>query len=410
MQKLIYNLGIYAYGILLRFASLFNKKAGLWVEGRKNLFVRLADALKGNTSPVIWFHAASLGEFEQGRPVIEAFRAVHPEYKILVTFFSPSGYEIRKNYKGADWIFYMPLDTISNARRFVEIVKPKKAVFIKYEFWLNHLTCLQKIGCELFEISAIFRPSQQFFKPYGERFRTVLKGFRHIFVQNDESKKLLDSIGVDNVTVTGDTRFDRVLDTVAQNQSVDIVERFANGRRVLVAGSTWAPDEELLARLIEEHQDVKFVIAPHEIHQDRIDAFISKCSRKALKYTKLTDDSKIEDADVLFIDTIGILSKVYRYGTYAYIGGGFGVGIHNTLEAAGFGLPLAFGPKYKKFAEACDLIALNAAQSICSYDELNRWFTNLKENDSALTKASKAASDYVETGRGATERIMKWLA
>jgi 3-deoxy-D-manno-octulosonic-acid transferase len=406
----MYNLGIYIYGILLNLASVFNKKAELWVSGRKNLYARLSDALKGNQSPIIWFHAASLGEFEQGRPVIEAFRAARPEYKILVTFFSPSGYEIRKNYKGADWIFYMPLDTPSNARRFVDIVKPKKAVFIKYEFWLNHLIRLQQIGCELFEISAIFRPSQQFFKPYGEQFRTVLRGFRNIFVQNEESKTLLTSINLENVTVTGDTRFDRVLDTVAQNQSIEVVERFAKGHRVLVAGSTWTPDEELLARLIEEHRDVKFIIAPHEIHQDRIDAFISKSTRKSLKYTTLTAESDLENAEVLFIDTIGILSKVYRYGTFSYIGGGFGVGIHNTLEAAGFGLPLAFGPKYKKFAEACDLISLKAAHSINSYDELNNWFTQLKENGAMLDSASKAAAAYVETGRGATERIMKQLA
>ena len=404
------NVGVHAYGVALRLASMFNKKARLWVEGRRNLFGRVSDALKGNEAPIIWFHAASLGEFEQGRPVIEAFKEVHPEYKILVTFFSPSGYEIRKNYKGADWIFYMPLDTARNARRFVDIVRPRKAVFIKYEFWLNHLTRLQKIGCELYEISAIFRPSQQFFKPYGERFRTVLRGFRHIFVQNEESKKLLDGIKLDNVTVTGDTRFDRVLATVAQNQSIESVERFACGARVLVAGSTWAPDEELLARLIEEHRDVKFIIAPHEIHQDRIDSFISKCSRKSLKYTELKADSDLESAELLFIDTIGILSKVYRYGTFGYIGGGFGVGIHNTLEAAGFGLPLAFGPKYKKFAEACDLISLGAAESINSYEALNKWFTALKSDADMLSKASQSAAAYVETGRGATDRIMKWLA
>lgn len=387
----------------IRCAAPFNSKARLWKDGRRRLF----DKLKAlGSHRVAWFHAASLGEFEQGRPVIEAFRKARPEYKILVTFFSPSGYEIRKNYSGADCICYLPTDTPKNVRRFMQIVHPEIAVFIKYEFWYNYLTAMQKAGTRLYLISAIFRKEQIFFKPYGGLFRRALEAFTHLFVQDENSKQLLHEIGIDAVSIAGDTRFDRVFTIASKAKNLPEIERFAQNMPVFIAGSTWPPDEELLLALIERYPSVKFIIAPHEIHASRIEKLRTAIHRPSLRYTELTPESDLAHAEVLFIDTIGLLSSVYRYGTWGYIGGGFGAGIHNTLEAATFGLPLAFGPRYEAFKEAKELIAAGGAKSISTADELIQWFDPLFQSPEATQRTGDICRQYVIKHKGATQQII----
>lgn len=402
-MKLLYNCGVRLMDVGIRCAAPFNTKARLWKEGRRDLF----DKLKSLESHrVAWFHAASLGEFEQGRPVIETFRKIHPEYKILVTFFSPSGYEIRKNYSGADCICYLPTDTPKNVRRFMQIVHPEIAVFIKYEFWYNYLTAMQKAGTKLYLISAIFRKDQIFFKPQGGLFRQALHTFTHLFVQDNTSKQLLHEIGIDAVSIAGDTRFDRVYAIVSNVKRLPEIERFAQNTPVFIAGSTWPPDEEILLTLINRYPTVKFIIAPHEIHSSRIEKLRTAIRRPSLRYTELTPDSDLTDAEVLFIDTIGLLSSVYRYGTWGYIGGGFGAGIHNTLEAATFGLPLAFGPRYEAFKEAKELIAAGGAHSISNAEELTKWFEPLFHNPEKTQELGDICKQYVLNNKGATQQII----
>lgn len=403
-----YNIGVRAYGLAIKIASLFNRKADLWRKGRKNIFGRLAESLNGCDN-VIWVHCASLGEFEQGRPVIEEIKARYPEKKILLTFFSPSGYEVRKNYEGADFIFYMPLDTPRNARRFIDIVRPEKVIFVKYEFWLNFLNRLRKNNIPTYIVSAIFRPDSVFFKPYGGSFRKALGSFRNIFVQNTDSKELLSDIGVDNVIVAGDTRFDRVAKIAAAAKEINMLERFSAGHKVFVAGSTWPPDEELLVKLINSHPELRFIIAPHEIDNERIERLIASVNGKSHRYTQTGDNIDFSDSKLLVIDTIGILSSVYRYADYCYIGGGFGVGIHNTLEAATFGLPISFGPNYLKFQEARDMIALGTSTSISSYEELNGWLKGLMDNPAKYAETKAKTLSYVSYNTGATSTIMSYI-
>ncbi|MBQ4278596.1 MAG: 3-deoxy-D-manno-octulosonic acid transferase [Rikenellaceae bacterium] len=403
----LYDLGIYAMQAGIALAALFNPKARLWRQGRRDIFRRLADTVgRDDGRPVAWFHAASLGEFEQGRPVIEELRRRRPGYKILVTFFSPSGYEIRKNYSGADYIFYLPADTPRNARRFMRIVRPELAFFVKYEFWLNYLAALRRSDCRTFIISAIFRADSVFFKWYGGAFRRALHTFERLFVQNAESQALLRTIGVTNVSVAGDTRFDRVCEIASATRELDLVHAFAGDSRVVVCGSTWPPDEELLLRLIGDFPALKFIVAPHEIVPSRIERLIARSPRRAVRYTQLASPADLAGAEVLVVDTIGILSSVYRYGTYAYIGGGFGVGIHNILEAATFGLPLAFGPNYHRFKEACDLVAMGGAASIDAYEPLRAWLGGLEADAALRARASRVCADYVADNRGATATIL----
>lgn len=404
-MPLLYNLGILLTDAAIHMAARFNPKARLWVRGRKDIFQKMAAEIHPDAK-IVWFHAASLGEFEQGRPVIEAFRVASPQYKILVTFFSPSGYEIRKNYQGADYIFYLPMDTPRNVRRFMAIVRPQIAVFIKYEFWINYLTAMKQAGTKLYLISSIFRPGQIFFRPYGGVFRQALDAFQHIFVQNEESLQLLKRIGRKQASVAGDTRFDRVYAIASQAKSLPVIERFAAGAPVFIAGSTWPPDEELLLTLIHRYPGVKFIIAPHEIDSDRIDKLCERIKRPVLCYTQLTPESKLEETGVLFIDTIGILSSVYRYARWGYIGGGFGAGIHNTLEAATFGLPLAFGPRYEKFKEALDLVKLGGATSVTDAASLDQWFSALYENPQKTVTCGEICRKYVLDHKGATQQIM----
>lgn len=403
---LLYNICMVIYAWLLRVVALWNKKAKQWVVGRKNIFERMSQAISP-TDRVVWIHVASLGEFEQGRPIIEAIRQQHPEYKILLTFFSPSGYEIRKNYDGADYIFYLPADTPSNVKRFLDIAHPEIAVFVKYEFWLNYLTQMKRRGIRSYLVSAIFRQDSVFFRSYGSMWREALDAFDQMFVQNDESRELLHSIGYDNVIIAGDTRFDRVAAIAKAAKPVEIVAKFKGASRLFVAGSTWGPDEDILLPLINENPDVKFVIAPHEMDEARINKILSFAKGGAKRYTQCAADTDFSTTQVLVLDTIGILSSVYGYASWSYIGGGFGVGIHNTLEAATFGLPIAFGPKYEKFKEARDMVALGAATKVEGAEELSLWFAPLRDDAEHLTRTSTIAKDYTAKNQGATALFMK---
>ena len=401
----LYNIGILLLGLAVRTLSLFQGKARLWVSGRRGVFKKLPLAFSAEDR-VVWVHCASLGEFEQGRPVIEQIRRQRPEYKILLTFFSPSGYEIRKNYADADHICYLPLDTPRNARRFLRAVHPEVAIFVKYEFWLNYLHRLPAAGCRTFIISSIFRPRTIFFKWYGGAFRRALATFEKIFVQDERSLELLGGIGICNVVVAGDTRFDRVAEIAAGAKSVEAVERFSGGRKLFIAGSTWPDDERLLLELAQRRPELKFVIVPHEIEEQRIAGIAEASPRKVIRYTQIDADTDLRTAEILIIDTIGILSSVYRYAALGYIGGGFGVGIHNTLEAAVYGIPIAFGPNYGKFREAVELIAAGVAKSISNIEELGDWAVGLLADPGLYDKTCREAAGYVDKNKGATKEIM----
>ena len=403
-----YNLGLILYAWAVRLAALRHKKARLWIDGRRDLFRRMRETIDPEAR-IIWIHVASLGEFEQGRPIIENLRRTHPEYKILLTFFSPSGYEIRKDYKGADYLFYLPLDTSRNARRFLDIAHPEIAIFVKYEYWLNLLRELRRRKVRTYIVSAIFRRNSIFFRPYGGWWRQALETFDVLFVQNAESKELLATLGFDNVLVAGDTRFDRVAEITRTAKRIDIIDRFKGDSRLFVAGSTWGPDEELLIRLINDNPEVKFIIAPHEMDEGRIARIIGEVRGGTLRYTQCTSRTGYGSRQVLILDTVGILASVYSYATWSYIGGGFGVGIHNTLEAATFGLPVAFGPNYEKFKEARDLVTLGAARSVSDYAQLREWFTPLRDNEVFLQKTSRIAKDYTTRHQGATSIIIKTI-
>ncbi|MDO5497886.1 MAG: glycosyltransferase N-terminal domain-containing protein [Alistipes sp.] len=403
---LLYNFFMVVYSKLVALAGCWNPKAKLWHNGRKHIFERMAEKISPSER-IIWIHVASLGEFEQGRPVIEDIRNSYPHYKILLTFFSPSGYEIRKNYQGADYIFYLPIDTPGKVKKFLDIAHPEMAIFVKYEFWLNYLYQLKQRGIRTFLISSIFRKDSVFFKWYGNPWRQALDSFEQIFVQNEESRQLLHSIGFDNVIVAGDTRFDRVAAIANAAKKIPMVERFKSESRLFVAGSTWGPDEDILQVLINQNPDIKFVIAPHEMDEDRMAKIISNTSHGAIRYTQCDDTTDFTRYQVLILDTMGMLSSVYGYATWSYIGGGFGVGIHNTLEAATFALPIAFGPKYQKFKEARDMVALGAATKVESAEDLIKWFTPLRDDEILLDRVSSIAKDYTMKNQGATSLFMK---
>ena len=403
---LLYNICIALYAQIAKIIALWNPKAKQWVEGRKDIFEHMARKIN-KADRIIWLHVASLGEFEQGRPIIEQIRKEHPEYKILLTFFSPSGYEIRKNYEGADYIFYLPIDTPLNVKRFLDIAHPEIAIFVKYEFWLNYLYELKARNVRTFVISAIFRADSVFFKWYGSRWRQALDSYEQIFVQNEESQALLHKIGFDNVIIAGDTRFDRVAAIAQAAKKIDIVERFKADSRLFVAGSTWGPDEDILQELINSNPQIKFVIAPHEMNEGRIGKIIEATKGGAVRYTQCNEQTTFDGTQVLILDTVGILSSVYGYALWSYIGGGFGVGIHNTLEAATFALPIAFGPNYKKFKEARDMVALGVATKVESAEELQKWFTPLRDSEQTLRQVSTTAKEYTSKHQGATSLIMK---
>jgi 3-deoxy-D-manno-octulosonic-acid transferase len=421
----LYNFGIFIYGLIVRLVSPFNIKAKLSIEGREQTFKALQNKIDSSHKH-IWFHFASLGEFEQGRPVLEKIKSTNPEKRIVVTFFSPSGYEIRKNYALADGIFYLPLDTRNNALRFIEFINPEVVIFTKYEFWHHYYQVLHERQIPLFLISGIFRPNQAFFKSYGGFYRNILKNVTAFFVQNQESLQLLNKIGITNVSIAGDTRFDRVYENAASPLSVEIIEDFCAGQKVFIAGSTWPQDEQLISNLVIQYPDWKFILAPHEINPEHI-AQVQKLIPTAIRYSNLKETQPKEEArttidektsinqttsltqihaavliaQTLIIDNIGLLSALYQYADITYIGGGFGAGIHNTLEAAAFGKPILFGPNFQKFQEAKDLLKLGAAITINNAEELKKGFEQLNLNSTA----GSLAHSYVADHKGATETI-----
>lgn len=407
-MRFLYDLGISIYSLLIWILAPFNAKAKLLVIGRKGLLKQIEQTVEQGQE-YIWFHFASLGEFEQGRSVMEQIKQRFPSEKIIVTFFSPSGYEIRKNTPLADFVFYLPADTSKNARKFLDILNPKFAIFTKYEYWYHYFNELNKRNIRLLMISAIFREDQIFFKQYGGFFRSILKKVSYFFTQNNESVNMLKWIGITKAGLAGDTRFDRVVELPKQHKEILPALHFSKDSNVLVAGSTWPEDEILLKELLEKHKDLKAIIAPHEIHDDHINALQKMFPNAMLfsKYDTYTDQQKTVSRE-LIIDNIGMLSSLYHYGRIAYIGGGFGAGIHNTLEAATYGMPVIFGPKYEKFQEAIDLLELGAGFSISKYQELEEAFTALQQSDKLL-KSSLAAKNYVQQRSGATQIIMKYL-
>jgi 3-deoxy-D-manno-octulosonic-acid transferase len=398
-MRYIYNIGVRLYFLVVYLASFFNRKAKLWINGRKNQsFVSL--------NGCIWFHFASLGEFEQGRPVLEQLK--NPENKIVITFFSPSGYEIRKNTPLADAVYYLPLDTKANACQFIDALRPKMAIFTKYEYWYHFFNEAHRRNIPLYIISSIFRPGQVFFKWYGSLHRKMLGFVSHFFVQDEGSKTLLHQLNIQNVTVSGDTRFDRVWANAQQPKEIALVNEFKNGHKVFIAGSTWPQDEQLIATLVTQYPDWKFIIAPHEIRDDKIQKLISLLPQgSAIRYSKYSPlATHHSPLTTLIIDNIGMLSSLYQYGDIAYIGGGFGAGIHNTLEAAAFGLPVIFGPNYLKFKEAGDLVEMQAGFSITNEDTLKNITNELVNNQLFYSTAGEKARTYVQHNTGATATIL----
>lgn len=405
----LYNLGIYVYGLLIYLASFFNEKAKKRYRGQREALKTLKDRVEDGQD-YIWFHAASLGEFEQARPLIEGVKVGCSRYKILLTFFSPSGYEVRKDYKGADIVCYMPLDTIRNVRKFYGIIKPKRVVFVKYEFWPNFLIGAWRKHIPLYIVSAHFRESQAFFKWYGKPYAMVLRMFDRLFVQDEKSVELLSRVGVKNVSVTGDTRFDRVAQIAEQRKSLPIVESFANGEKIIVAGSSWPADEDMLVKYAKK-RGVRVLLAPHEIDEGHLGEIEGKWNATEggnwpiIRYSK-ANEANVKEAGCLVVDNFGMLSSVYYYGAVAYIGGGFGVGIHNVLEAAVYGMPVVFGPNHNAFREALGLKECGGGFSVDGYEDFEGLMDRLIADPS---KAGEAAGNYVKENRGATEMILREL-
>ncbi len=401
---LLYNVGIKLYFLLIRLASFFNKKAKLWIKGRKNsALIRYPES--------IWFHFASLGEFEQGRPVLEQMRSLNPGVKVVITFFSPSGYEVRKNTPLADAVYYLPLDTRKNAVEFIEIINPKLAIFTKYEYWYHFFNQLHQRDIPLYIISGIFRPGQIFFKWYGGLHRHILGFVSCFFVQDERSAQLLRDIGINNAMVSGDTRFDRVWANAQQPKPISVVEAFKNGKNIFVAGSTWPADEKLASVLTRIYPDWKFIFAPHEITEDKINDLVDLLPKNSvIRYSQIPSSAPhLSTYQTLIIDNIGMLSSLYQYGEIAFIGGGFGVGIHNTLEAAAFGLPVIFGPNYSKFKEAHDLVDLKAGFSISDEAGLKAIVHQLIDDKEFYAESSKKISTYVREHTGATKTIIDYI-
>ncbi|MBL0032659.1 MAG: 3-deoxy-D-manno-octulosonic acid transferase [Bacteroidetes bacterium] len=410
-MQIIYSLAIRSYYFAIAIAALFgNSKAKLWISGRRNWHKILEEKLSGYSGKErFWFHCASLGEFEQGRALIEKVRKEFPDAFILLTFFSPSGYEIRKNYPVVNFVCYLPLDTKRNAKRFVRILNPSKTIFIKYEFWYNYINELSKAGKPLFIASAIFRPQQVFFKWYGTFFRSILKKITHIFLQDKNSMRLLSDLGVNNCSITGDTRFDRVYKIAHDSKPIPAIEQFIGSKHSIVAGSTWPVDEEILLQIFHSLDDnnLKLILVPHEVSEQRILQLKDKIIRQAnSKGVALYSDKILNrNSSIMIVDTIGLLSSVYKYATLTWIGGGFNNGIHNSLEAAAHGKPVFFGPEYQKFREAHDLIGIQSAFSVKNPIDGKRLMQKLLFDKSLLEKTGQLSSDYVQKNTGATEKI-----
>ena len=410
----IYNLIVVFADFILKIAALFNPKIKLFVDGRKSVYKVLSNKIKAYDK-TIWFHAASLGEYEQGLPVMERMKSRFPNHLIVLTFFSPSGYEVRKNNTIADVTVYLPLDTQSNVEKFMEIVRPDMAFFIKYEYWPNYLNALKNRETPTYLISGIFREGQLFFKWYGGFYRNALNAFEHFFVQNSKSKDLLLKLGKSNVTVSGDTRFDRVASILNRDNSLEFIEEFKNNSLTIVVGSSWPKDESLLVSYINSAENVKFIIAPHNIKTEQIQALKNNISKKTILFSEVdfTSSNPINLAhfDVFIIDTIGILTKIYSYADIAYVGGGFGnAGLHNILEPATFGVPIVIGPNYSNFSEVIALVNMEGCISISTQEELNEAFDNLIQNQDVRFEKGHICSTFVEMNKNATEIIMNHIA
>jgi 3-deoxy-D-manno-octulosonic-acid transferase len=405
-MTLLYNFGIILYSIAIRLAAFFNPKAKLLVAGRK----QAVDSFKKltNIEGVIWFHVASLGEFEQGRPLIEAIKKKYPEKKILLTFFSPSGYEVRKNFALADYIYYLPSDNPSNASLLLDTFKPTMAFFVKYEFWYHYLKALHQRNIPVYGVSVIFREHQPFFKWYGGWYRQILGFYKRFYLQDELSLQLLMKAGYNQAVVCGDTRFDRVAEIAANSKDDETARRFTEGcSKVIIAGSTWYKDEQLLAGYLNANEDVKLVLVPHEVHDEHVAKAEVLFTVPVFRYTNAPED--VENYRVMIINTIGLLSSIYKYGQVAYIGGGFGAGIHNTLEAATYSMPVVFGPRYHKFKEAVDLIEKEGGFTVSDYFELSRQMDALLNSPTHLNECGQSAGTYVKSMCGATDLIMKEL-
>lgn len=407
MQKFIYAIFIALYTSAAKSIAPFSKKACLWLKGREQILSKLKDCFANNTRPVVWIHCASLGEFEQGRPVIEELKNLYRDYKILLTFFSPSGFEVRKNYDKADYIFYLPTDTKSNAEKFLEIVKPSLIIFVKYEFWYHYLTEAKRRKIPLLLVSAVFREHQPFFKWYGSFHREMLQCFYHLFVQNEQAAALLKSINIKNVSVSGDTRFDRVTAIANEFEPIEAVESFCANKKVIVAGSTWTEDDEELDHYVNTHPEYRFIIAPHDISKERLE----EC-RNLYKRSQFFSQYKSSSTDIntLIIDNIGMLSKLYAYATICYVGGAFGEdGVHNVLEPAVYSKPVVFGPVYDKYAEALELVETGGGFSINNALDLEKQFDVLMQDKNLYDHSSRSAGNYVKHKTGATNQIISYI-
>jgi 3-deoxy-D-manno-octulosonic-acid transferase len=408
MSIVIYDILLKLYHLLIVSVSPFNSKARLWVQGRKGFFGQLQKRMYKNSAPVIWFHSASLGEFEQSRPLIEALKQEYPQYNIFLTFFSPSGYEIRKNYELADYVFYLPLDTAFNAKKFIRIVNPKIAFFAKYEFWYHYISELHKNKIPIISFSSIFRRDQIFFKSYGGFYRELLAKINKIFVQNEESLLLLNEIKISSKEFAGDTRFDRVKEICDNIQPLPIIEKFKQNEHLFIIGSSWEDDLDALIEIINNpSRKLKTIVAPHEINERKISSFEQALKKPFTRYSQCNINT-ISEFDILIIDNIGMLSALYQYGDIAYIGGAFGKGLHNILEPATFGIPILFGPKYEKFQEAKDLVHLKSAFSINNAEEASKTFNYLYNDISARKAISEKTKKYIDSNIGATEKIMNY--
>jgi 3-deoxy-D-manno-octulosonic-acid transferase len=407
-MNFLYNIAVYITWQVLKIYAVFSKKMRSFVNGRKRTFIEISEKISLEDK-VIWMHCASLGEFEQGRPLIENIKSKYPTYKIVLTFFSPSGYEIQKNYSLADAITYLPMDTAKNAKIFLDLVNPKIAIFVKYEFWPNVLRELRNRNITTILVSGIFRTDQIFFKNYGSWMRKSLRTFSHFFVQNEKSKKLLNSIGYTNVSISGDTRFDRVYKITNQDNHLDFIDNFVQDKYILVAGSTWPKDEELLVNYINNFagDNEKFIIAPHNITEKGIKNLQRSLSKKT---TLFSDKNKNKEAQVFIVNTVGILSKIYSYANVVYVGGGFGVGIHNILEPAAYGVPIIIGPNFKKFKEAVDLVNLKACFSITDQKELNEYLYKLLNDNQFREEKIHITKKYITKNIGATEIILSYIS
>ncbi len=405
----MYTIGIYLYMLAVKLAALFgHKKAERLIEGHREIFSSLEKGIKEGNN-YVWFHASSLGEFEQGRPLIEKFRATHPEYRVVLTFFSPSGYRSARNYQQADVVCYLPFDTPANVHRFLDIVNPKMVFFVKYEFWLNYLSALKKRDIPTYIVSSIFRKEQVFFRWWGGFYRKALHCFTHLFVQNESSKELLASIGVKNVTVVGDTRFDRVAKIAEQAHLLPLVASFVeDGKKIFIAGSSWGPDEDVYIPYFNRTPGWKLIIASHEVNEERIKQIEEQVRGLCVRYTQATIE-EVRSAKCLIIDCFGLLCSIYRYGTVAYVGGGFGVGIHNVLEAAVYGIPVFFGPNNYKFQEAQQLKACGGGIEISSRAEFEEKIAAMDKDSSVIENAGDAAGKYVSQNAGASARIFEVL-